>query len=84
MDEMLEEQAPAAAVPEPEDSGLIFVLDIGTRSVTGIVGAPKGDLFQVLAVETEEHTRRAVVDGQIEDITQTALVAENVKNRLEK
>ena len=62
---------------------LIFALDIGTRSVIGVVGALEGDVFKVRFVETVEHTRRAVVDGQIEDIEQTARVAGAVKDRLE-
>lgn len=65
-------------------SDIIFALDIGTRSVIGVVGRLENDIFQVLAIETEQHTKRAVVDGQIEDIEQTAKVAEKVKKRLEE
>ena len=63
---------------------LIFALDIGTRSVIGIVGYPDGALFHVCATEQEEYKTRAVVDGQIEDIEETAKIAELVKLRLEK
>ncbi len=62
----------------------IFALDIGTRSVIGIVGRQEGDIFNVLATEREEYSTRAVVDGQIEDILQTARVAGVVKSRLEE
>ena len=42
-------------------------------------------MLRVLGVETQEHAERApVVDGQIEDIEQTARVARLVKQRLEQ
>ncbi|MEA5084728.1 MAG: cell division FtsA domain-containing protein [Lachnospiraceae bacterium] len=75
---------------EPEkqikDSGqeMVFSLDIGTRSIIGIVGIVEDEKFKVLAIEKEEHTNRAMVDGQIENIDQVAHVARIVKERLEK
>lgn len=62
---------------------LVYALDIGTRSIIGIVGRVEGDLFKVLAIESEEHARRSMKDGQIEDIDQVAQVARRVKQRLE-
>lgn len=66
-----------------QQGGLVFALDIGTRSIIGIVGKVEGDLFNVLAIESEEHTRRSMKDGQIENIDQVAEVAQKVKKRLE-
>lgn len=63
---------------------LIFALDIGTRSVIGLVGKIADGTLEILAVESEEHSERAVVDGQIEDIEQTAKIAGRVKKRLEE
>lgn len=63
---------------------LIFILDIGTRSVIGLVGRMQEGMLEVLCVQSEEHSSRAVVDGQIEDIEQTARVAARVKARLEE
>ncbi len=63
---------------------LIFALDIGTRSVIGIVGYMSDGIFHVLYTEREEYKTRAVVDGQIEDISETAKIAVLVKERLEK
>lgn len=63
---------------------LLFVLDIGTRSVIGIVGRAHDGVLEILQVESEEYSGRAVVDGQIEDIEKTAKVAAAVKARLEK
>lgn len=68
--------------PAPED--YVFALDIGTRSVIGIVGVPEGEKLRVTAVEAEEHKKRAMIDGQIEDIEQVSRVAEHVKGKLEK
>lgn len=67
-----------------QDSGMIFALDIGTRSIIGIVGRVEDERFRVLAVEKEEHGKRAMLDGQIEDIAQVAKVARKVTDRLEK
>ena len=71
-----------AASPQRQEEP-IFALDIGTRSVIGVVGYPEGDTLRVVAVESQEHAKRAVVDGQIEDIEQTARVAQAVRERLE-
>lgn len=66
------------------ERNLIFALDIGTRSVIGIVGYQDGDLFRVCCTEREEYKNRAVVDGQIEDIEETAKITGLVKERLEQ
>lgn len=69
---------------KPQDSGLIFALDIGTRSIIGVAGRVVDERFQVLAIEKEEHGKRAMLDGQIEDIAQVAKVARRVTGRLEE
>ena len=68
----------------PQDSGMIYALDIGTRSIIGVVGRVEDERFQVLAIEKEEHGKRAMLDGQIEDIAQVAKVAQRVTERLEE
>lgn len=70
--------------PKAQDKDLLFILDIGTRSVIGVAGRMQDGLLQVLCVDQMEHSERAVVDGQIEDIEQTAKVAGQVKARMEK
>ncbi len=62
---------------------LIFALDIGTRSVVGVVGKPVGDRLEVLDVEMAEHGKRAMMDGQIDDIRQVSTLARTVTERLE-
>ena len=69
---------------KPQDSGLIFALDIGTRSIIGVAGRVVDDRLQVLAIEKEEHGKRAMLDGQIEDIAQVAKVARRVTDRMEE
>ena len=67
---------------DPED--VVFALDIGTRTVVGVVGCQEKDKFKVLAAESIEHKNRAMMDGQIHDIEQVANIAAEVKERLEK
>ena len=66
-----------------QDQGLIYALDIGTRSIIGVAGRVVEERLEVLAIEKEEHGRRAMLDGQIEDIEQVAKVARRVTERME-
>ncbi|MBD5162082.1 MAG: pilus assembly protein PilM [Oscillibacter sp.] len=66
-----------------QDQGLIYALDIGTRSIIGVAGRVVDERLEVLAIEKEEHGRRAMLDGQIEDIDQVAKVARRVTERME-
>ncbi|MDF3004371.1 MAG: actin-like ATPase involved in cell division [Oscillospiraceae bacterium] len=65
----------------PDD--LVFALDIGTRSIIGLVGLMRNDRFHIVAAEAVEHEKRAMIDGQIEDIDEVAAVAGRVKASLE-
>lgn len=67
-----------------EENKFIFALDIGTRSVVGVVGGYKDGDFTVLDYEQEFHAKRAMRDGQIEDIDLVAQVANKVKSKLEE
>lgn len=67
-----------------DDRKIIFALDIGTRSVVGIVGALKDGNFSILDYEQEFHEKRAMRDGQIEDIDLVARIANSVKTKLEQ
>lgn len=63
----------------------VFGLDIGTRSIVGTVGYRDGaDRFIVVAQEVIEHTTRAVIDGQIHDISTVAKTILEIKKRLEE
>ena len=68
-----------------EDREKIFALDIGTRSVIGIVAVQEDDgTLTIVATHREEHKTRAMLDGQIHDVPQVAAVIKNVKAALEK
>nr|NNM91459.1 pilus assembly protein PilM [Bacilli bacterium] len=60
-----------------------YALDIGTRSVTGIVYQLDKDNCQVLAVHNIEHKNRAMQDGQIHDIEEVSDVIVQVTKELE-
>ena len=62
----------------------VFALDIGTRSVIGIVGVKEEEQFRVLDCEVMEHPQRAMIDGQIEDIEQVAKITQKVRRILEE
>lgn len=63
---------------------IIFSLDIGTRSIIGTVGIIKDKKFQVVCEKYMEHEERAMVDGQIHDITLVASVVQKVKTAIEE
>ncbi|MBR2774210.1 MAG: pilus assembly protein PilM [Selenomonadaceae bacterium] len=61
----------------------VFALDIGTRSVIGIVAEQDDDgQMKIIATHRQEHTSRAMLDGQIHDVPQVAEVIIRVKNFL--
>lgn len=67
-----------------QDGGCVFALDVGTRSIIGVVGRVEEGKLHVLAIEQENHGQRAMLDGQIENIEQVAAAARRVVGRLEK
>ena len=60
----------------------VFALDIGTRSVVGILGTVTDDSFSVFDYEQRFHKKRAMRDGQIEDIALVAKTASEIKEAL--
>ena len=63
---------------------LVFGLDIGTRSIVGVVGYQERNIFHVVAMSVCEHETRAMLDGQIHDIYKVGDTIRKVKNELEK
>lgn len=61
----------------------VFALDIGTRTVIGVVAEYNGEKLTVVDHELMEHPGRAMMDGQVEDIAQVAELIGQVKSRLE-
>lgn len=78
-----DESAPALGTPRRErQTELVFALDIGTRSVIGIVAEQREGVLHILATERMEHKTRAMLDGQIHDVPQVAAIIREVKRRL--
>jgi cell division protein FtsA len=63
---------------------LLFALDIGTRSVVGLIGCPGPNGLDIIATERLEHHTRSMLDGQIHDVPEVAQLITQVKARLEK
>ncbi|MCT2535011.1 cell division protein FtsA [Aquibacillus koreensis] len=62
----------------------IFALDIGTRSVVGLIIENNGSKFEVIDYYVHEHEERSMLDGQIHDIVSVANVIIKVKKALEE
>lgn len=62
---------------------LVFGLDIGTRSIVGIVGQQQNGKFHVMAQYSKEHETRSMLDGQIHDIGKVGETIVAVKRHLE-
>ena len=62
---------------------LLFALDIGTRSVVGIVGEQTANGIRLIASERLEHHTRAMLDGQIHDVPEVSQILSKVKASLE-
>ncbi|WP_352417976.1 cell division protein FtsA [Proteiniborus sp.] len=63
---------------------IVFSLDIGTRTVIGVVGELQDNNLKILASEIIEHEKRNMYDGQIHDISSVASIVKRVKERLEQ
>src|SRR5262245_42463467 len=63
---------------------LVFALDIGTRSVVGVIRIQEDRKFKIITTEVIEHKNRSMLDGQIHDIDQVAIVVREIKDRIEK
>ncbi|MBP1947830.1 cell division protein FtsA [Virgibacillus litoralis] len=63
--------------------GRIFALDIGTRSVTGILIEKQDNNFAVIDYYMKEHEERSMRDGQIHNVIAVSEVIRDVKEKLE-
>lgn len=62
----------------------IFALDIGTRSIVGLVADYRKDVLYIVDCEIREYASRAMFDGQIHDIDAVAAVIADIKKSLER
>lgn len=68
----------------PSEDNSILALDIGTRTVIGIVALMESGRLRVAAQHIMEHQSRSMFDGQIHDIPKVADTVLEVKRTLEK
>ena len=79
------ETAPATSAKKKVHGEPFFALDIGTRSIIGIVAEKlENEQMRILATVRREHKTRAMLDGQIHDVPQVADLIREVKHELEK
>ncbi|MEK4130909.1 cell division FtsA domain-containing protein [Solibacillus sp. FSL W8-0474] len=62
----------------------LFALDIGTRSVVGIILEQHEDKYHVADILVKEHKERAMVDGQIHNVLYVAELIQEIKIKLEE
>lgn len=65
------------------ESQRVFALDVGTRTVTGLVLEKNASDIRILGARTIEHETRAMYDGQIHDVEAVAAVINRIKKELE-
>ncbi|MGI6552736.1 MAG: cell division protein FtsA [Bacillota bacterium] len=67
-------------------SNCIFALDIGTRSVVGIIAsrATESETLEIIDVEMLEHQERSMIGGQIHDIPKVAGTVSRIKRTFEE
>ncbi len=63
---------------------IIYALDIGTRNIIGMIATKNGEKVSITHIEKKPHSKRAMKDGQIEDIEQVAKAVREVTEILEK
>ncbi|MBM7649647.1 cell division protein FtsA [Bacillus ectoiniformans] len=66
-----------------EQYNRIFALDIGTRSVVGVILETRENSHHVLDMVIKEHDERSMLDGQIHDIVSVAEIIKQIKDELE-
>lgn len=67
-----------------DPSHLIFAMDMGTRSIVGLVCVPEGERLRVLTTEIAYHPQRDMLDGQIHNIEGVVNTAKEVIKNIEK
>lgn len=63
---------------------MYFALDIGTRTVVGLLSEPDGERIKVVDFVVKEHKERAMLDGQIHDVKKVSEIVKEIKEELEK
>ncbi|RAK08506.1 cell division protein FtsA [Halanaerobium saccharolyticum] len=63
---------------------ITFALDIGTRTIVGILIKEKEGGYQIIHSAVREHQTRAMLDGQIHNVARVAEAVAEVKRELEE
>ena len=66
-----------------ESTTPIFALDIGTRSVVGLLLQNQNNKYQIVDMEIIEHSERSMLDGQIHNVVAVSEVIAKIKEKLE-
>lgn len=61
----------------------LFALDIGTRSVVGIILEETDGHYEAIEIIIREHKDRAMLDGQIHDVLSVSDIISEIKEELE-
>lgn len=67
-----------------KNNQFIFALDIGTRSIIGMLGKKEEDKIIIEDIDVKFHKKRAMYKGQIHDINEVAEVVKEIKLALEE
>lgn len=67
-----------------QDKKKLFALDIGTRSVVGIILEENNQQYHVADMLAIEHSERAMLDGQIHDVLSVSKIISEIKYALEQ
>ncbi len=62
----------------------IFALDIGTRTVVGVLLEAEEDHLKLICSEVIEHQKRSMLDGQIHNVNDVTEQVKKIKNKLEE
>ncbi|MDG5787032.1 cell division FtsA domain-containing protein [Evansella sp. AB-P1] len=62
----------------------IFALDIGTRSVVGLILHKRSNGYHVIDIIRKEHDERSMLDGQIHNVLAVSKVINSIKEKLEE
>ncbi len=63
---------------------LTFALDIGTRTIIGLLMKKEEFGYKIIASAVREHETRAMFDGQIHNVQEVSREVKNVKNEIEE
>lgn len=61
-----------------------FALDIGTRTLVGLILKEEDNKYKILHSAVREHKTRAMLDGQIHNVEKVAEEAQQIKKELEE